>query len=120
MTKPLNYYSTNREDEPILNQIAPRLWCLALDHQIAVAIAALYEAYEPDAISFDYDRYPSRCYDKCIELIQLLSKSGKLALCRAITEHLAVREMAGERTISAITTTPGTPLARVTTLGGLK
>jgi len=72
------------------------LWSLSIDEQVAIAIAALYEAYEPDAILFDYERCPSRRYDQCIELIQLLSKPGKLALGRAILEHLAVVEMAGK------------------------
>lgn len=111
----MNCYSVDSSDDSTLNTIAPHLWSLTIDQQVAIAIAALYEAYEPDLISFDYDRYPSRCYDKCIELLQLLSKPGKLALCRAITEHLAVGEMAGEQTISAITTTPSTPLAQVKT-----
>jgi len=104
MIHKLSYDSTKPEDDDTLDQIAPQLWRLPQDQQVAVSMAygrsqtisAMYEAYEPDAISFDYDRCPSRQYDQCIELIQLLSKPGKLALCRAILEYLAVAELAGK------------------------
>ncbi len=92
----LSYDSTKPEDDDTLDQIAPQLWRLSQEQQVAIAIAALYEAYEPDPISFDYVCCSSEQYDQCIELIQLLSLAGKLALCRAIVEHLAVAEMAGE------------------------
>lgn len=95
--QPLNFHSVDQANDATLSTIALHLWSLSRDQQVAIAIAALYEAYEPDANSFDYECCPSRQYDQCIELIQLLSKPGKLALCRAITEHLAVAEMAGRR-----------------------
>lgn len=94
--KPLNSYSVDQANDATLNVIAPYLWSLTIDQQVAIAIAALYEAYDPDSICFDYERCPSRRYDQCIELIQLLSKPGKLALCRAVLEHLAVLEMTGK------------------------
>lgn len=93
----LTTYSVNPYDDLILNELAPQFWHLSQDQQVAIAIAALYEAYEPDAICFDYERCPSRRYDECIELIQLLSKPGKLALGQAILEHLAVVEMTRKR-----------------------
>ncbi len=89
-------YSFDSRDNSTLNTIAPHLLSLSTDQQAALAIASLYEAYEPDSVCFDYDKCLSRRYDQCIELIQLLSKAGKLALCRAITEHLAVAEMVGK------------------------
>jgi len=95
--QPLNFHSVDQANDAILDTIAPHLWSLSIDEQVAIAIAALYEAYEPDGILFDYECCPSRRYDQCIELIQLLSKPGKLALGRAIFEHLAVVEMAGTR-----------------------
>ncbi|CAA9582538.1 hypothetical protein AVDCRST_MAG81-3156 [uncultured Synechococcales cyanobacterium] len=60
MIHKLSYYSTKPEDEDTLDRIAPQLWRLPQDQQVAVAISAMYEAYKPDAISFDYDRCPSR------------------------------------------------------------
>jgi len=95
--QPLNFYSVDQANDATLSTIALHLWSLSIDEQVAIAIAALYEAYEPDAICFDYDRCPSRRYDQCIELIQLLSKPGKLALGRAVLEHLAVVELVGKR-----------------------
>jgi len=91
-----NYYSVNPKDDPVLEAIYPPLSSLRTDQQAAVAIAVLFEAYEPESSSFDYEDCCSRRYDQCIELIQLFSKAGKLALCRAITEHLAVAEIVGK------------------------
>lgn len=95
--KPLNAYSVEPEDDPVLDAINPQLANLTTDQQVAIAIAALFEAYEPDSISFDYEHCTSRHYDLSVELIQLLSKPGKLALCRAVLEHLAVEEMGSKR-----------------------
>lgn len=99
--KPFNSYSVETQDDPVLEVINPQLANLTTDQQVAIAIAALFEAYEPDSISFDYEECTSRHYDKSVELIQLLSKPGKLALCRAVLEHLAVAEWAQKGTISS-------------------
>lgn len=86
----INQYSFNRENEPILDQIAIHLRGLSCEQQAALAVAALYEGYEPCAVAFDYSCCPSRQLEECVTLLQHLSLPGKLALVRAITEYLAV------------------------------
>lgn len=91
-----NHYSINPSDEPILSQIAAHLEQLSPEQQAALAVAALYEGYEPCSVVFDYSSYPSRQFEECVALLQHLSLPGKLALVRAITEHLMVAEVAGQ------------------------
>lgn len=95
MTKLINHYSINPEDNPILEQIAACLGGLSGEQQSALAIAALYEGFEPCAVEFDYCSCPSQRFDDCVALLQYLSLLGKLALGRAILEDLAVVEMLG-------------------------
>lgn len=110
--KSLSHYSTNQTDDPILSQMAPLIWSLTQDQQAAIAVAALFESFEPHEICFDYGHCCSRRFDDCIVLLQTLSLQGKLALCRAIAEQLAVTEMAGKRAFSVTTTTSSTTLVR--------
>lgn len=98
MTQLTNHYSINPSDDPILNQIAGHLGRLSNEQQAALAVAALYEGYEPCSVAFDYSRCPSRRFEECVALLQQLSLPGKLALVRAITEQLAVVEITGEKT----------------------
>lgn len=93
--------------------MAPFIWSLTRDQQAAIAVAALFESFEPDEVCFEYGYCCSRRFDDCIVLLQTLSLHGKLALCRAIAEHLAVVEMAGREAVSATLTIPSTSLARV-------
>ena len=88
----LTSYSLNPKDEPILQQLEVHLRHLSQDKKAAIAIAALYEATEPDEIYFDYicDCCPK--FNKSIALLQDLSKVGLLAVARAIAEELAVLE----------------------------
>jgi len=95
MTRFINHYSVNPTDDPILNQIATHLERLSCEQQAALAIAALYEGYEPDPVAFDYSSCPSRQFEECVALLQHLALPGKLALARAISEHLMVAEMVG-------------------------
>ncbi|CAA9555556.1 hypothetical protein AVDCRST_MAG81-192 [uncultured Synechococcales cyanobacterium] len=96
--KLLTTYSINPADDFILNQLAPQLWQLSREQLAAIAIAALFEGYEPASIDFDYCcSSPSGRFEECVVLLQLLSLAGKLALCRAILEHLTIVEMAGKR-----------------------
>lgn len=80
------------QDEPILQQLETYLQHLSNDNKAAIAIAALYEATEPQTIYFDYmcNRYPK--LNKSIALLQGLSPTGLLAVARAIAEELAVLE----------------------------
>jgi len=88
----LTSHSLNAKDEPILQQLEIHLQYLSQDKKAAIAIAAIYEATEPSAVDFDHvcDRCPH--FNKAIALLQDLSRSGLLALARAITEELAVLE----------------------------
>lgn len=63
---------------------------LSLDKKAALAIAALFEATEPHAISFDYNCVRCSAFNKSVALLGQLSCDGKLALTRTITEELAV------------------------------
>jgi len=96
MTRSIDYYSVNPKDEPILDQIAAHLERLSCEQQAALAIAALYEGYEPDPIEFGYGSCLPYRFEECVALLQHLSLSGKLALVRAITEHLMVVELEGQ------------------------
>jgi hypothetical protein len=88
----LTSHSLNPKDEPILQQLQTQLQHLSQDKKAAIAIAALYEATEPQEIYFDYvcDCCPK--FNKAIALLQDLSKPGLLAVARAITEEIAVLE----------------------------
>ncbi|WP_009630280.1 hypothetical protein [Synechocystis sp. PCC 7509] len=88
----LNSHSLNPKDEPTLQQLQNHLQYLSQDKKAAIAIAALYEATEPQEIYFDYvcDCCPK--FNKAIALLQDLSKPGLLAVARAITEEIAVLE----------------------------
>ena len=85
-------YSLNVEDELILQQLEIHLQYLSQDKKAAIAITALYEATEPNAV--DFDHVCDRCskFNKAIALLQDLSRSGLLAVARAIAEELAVME----------------------------
>jgi hypothetical protein len=93
-------HSLNPKDEPILQQLEIHLQSLSQDKKAAIAIAALYEATEPDEIYFDYIcdccskfNKAKPCVRACaIALLQDLSKPGLLAVAIAITEELAVLE----------------------------
>ncbi len=65
---------------------------LSQDKKASIAIAALYEATKPAAVDFDHicDRCPK--FNEAIALLQDLSRSGLLAVARAITEELSVLE----------------------------
>lgn len=110
--KSLSQYSVTETDDSILNQMTHLIWGLSKDQQAAIAVAALFESFEPREVCFDYGYCCSRRFDDSIMLLQTLSLHGKLALCRAIAEHLAVVEMAGREAVSAKLTTPSTSLAR--------
>ena len=86
----LTSHSFNPKDEPTLQQLQNHLHHLSQDEKAAIAMAAIYEATEPSAVNFDHvcDRCPK--FNKAITLLQGLSRSGLLALARAITEELAV------------------------------
>jgi hypothetical protein len=98
MTTMVSQYSTNPTDDSILNQIATHLERLSREQQAALVVAALYEGYEPCSVAFDYSCCPSRQFEECVALLQRLSLAGKLALVRAISEHLAVVELTGQKT----------------------
>lgn len=85
-------YSLNPKDEPTLRQLQNHLQYLSQDKKAAIAIAALYEATEPTTVDFDhvYDCCPK--FNKAIASLQDLSKTGLLAVARAIAEELAVLE----------------------------
>lgn len=83
-------HSRHPQDEPVLQQLEFHLQCLSSDTKAALAIAALYEATKPEAISFDYNCDRSTSFNKSVALLQDLSDDGKLAVTRAIAEELAV------------------------------
>ena len=83
-------YSFNPKDEPVLQQNEIHLQHLSQDKKAAIAIAALYEATVPTAVDFDHVCAPCPKFNKAIALLQDLSRSGLLAVARAITEELAV------------------------------
>jgi hypothetical protein len=88
----LTSHSLNQKDEPILQQLETHLQYLSQDKKAAIAIIALYEATEPSAV--DFDHICNRCpkFNKAIASLQDLSKTGLLAVARAIAEELAVLE----------------------------
>lgn len=88
----LTSHSLNQKDEPTLQQLEIHLQNLSQNKKAAIAIAALYEATEPATVDFDHvcDRCPK--FNKAIAVLQNLSRSGLLAVARAITEELAVLE----------------------------
>ncbi len=94
-------HSLNPKDEPTLQQLQNHLQYLSQDKKASLAIAALYEATEPSAVDFDHvcDFCPKFNKAKpvtgracAIALLQDLSRSGLLAVARAIAEELAVME----------------------------
>ncbi len=85
-------HSFNPKDEPVLQQLETHLQYLSQDKKAAIAIAALYEATEPSNIDFDHVCAPCPKFNKAIALLQDLSRSGLLAVARAIAEELAVME----------------------------
>ncbi len=88
----LTSHSFNPKDEPVLQQLEIHLYHLSQDKKAAIAMTAIYEATEPNAIDFDHvcDHCPK--FNKAIALLQDLSKPGLLAVARAIAEELAVLE----------------------------
>lgn len=88
----LTTFCRHPQDEPILQQLETYLQYLNNDNKAAIAIAAEYEATEPQTVYFDYmcNRHPK--LNKSIALLQELSPSGLFALTRAIAEELAVLE----------------------------
>lgn len=86
----LTTHSRHPEDELVLQQLKFHLQCLSSDNRAALAIAALYEATEPQAISFDYNCLRCSSFNKSVALLGELSYDGKLAVTRAIAEELAV------------------------------
>ncbi len=88
----LTSHSLNPKDEPTLQQLQIYLQHLSQEKKAAIAIAALYEATEPDEIYFDYVCTCCSKFNKSIALLQDLSKVGLLAVARAITEECAVLE----------------------------
>ena len=86
-------YSSNVEDEPLLQQINACLQQLTQDQKAAVALAALYEATEPFQIFLAYELDGIGGFSECVELILQLSYQGKLAVTRGIAEELAVLEL---------------------------
>lgn len=86
----LTSHSFNPKNEPTLQQLQNHLQYLSQDKKAAIAIAALYEATEPSAVDFDHICDCCPHFNKAIALLQDLSRSGLLAVARAITEELAV------------------------------
>ena len=83
-------HSLNQKDEPILQQLETYLQNLSQNKKAVIAIAALYEATEPNEIYFDYVCDCCSKFNKSISLLQDLSRPGLLAVAKAITEELAV------------------------------
>ena len=85
-------HSLNPKDEPVLQQLETHLQHLSQEKKAAIAITALYEATKPNAVDFDHvcDSCPK--FNKAIALLQDLSRSGLLAVARAIAEEYAVLE----------------------------
>lgn len=83
-------YSRHPDDELTLQQLEKHLQHLSFDNKAALAIAALYEATQAQAISFDYNCLRSTSFNKSVALLQELSYDGKLAVTRAIAEELSV------------------------------
>jgi len=82
-------YSTNPADHPTLEKLSNLLPALTQDALASLSIIALNEGYAPAAVQVDYG-YSCNIFNRCIELIQDLSKDGKVALVRGIAELLAV------------------------------
>jgi hypothetical protein len=85
-------HSLNPKDEPTLQQLETHLQHLSQDKKAAIAITALYEATKPAAVDFDHICDCCSKFNKAISLLQDLSRSGLLAVARAIAEELAVLE----------------------------
>ena len=92
----LNTFSSYPQDEPVLQQLETYLQHLSFEGQAALAIAAFYEATEPEAISFDYNCLRSSSFNKSVALLQDLSYDGKLAVTRAIAEELVIMKQLQE------------------------
>lgn len=98
----LNTFSRHPNDEPVLQQLETYLQHLNFDNKAALAIAAFYEATEPEAISFDYNCLRSSSFNKSVALLGELSYDGKLAVTRAIAEELAVLKQLQEAMPKAV------------------
>ena len=83
-------YSTNPDDQPILDQFAYLLPNLSQDELAALSILALDRAFEPEATEVEHHLCNTQVFYKCTSLIWQLSQPGKVALVRSITELLAV------------------------------
>lgn len=83
-------YSTDPEDHPILEKLSSLIPRLVQDDLAALGIVALNEGYEPDTVYVDFNICGSSIFNQCIEIIQDLSRPGKVALSRCILELLAV------------------------------
>ena len=92
----LTTFCCHPQDEPVLKQLETHLQCLNFDNSAALAIAALYEATQAQAISFDYLCNRCSSFNKAIALLQELSPTGLLAVARAILEELSVLEQLQE------------------------
>ena len=85
-------HATNTRDLPLLQQLDKHLQQLTLCQKAALAMLALYESTEIENVFFSYQLEGCGLLTQSVELILCLSKSGKLALVRALTEELAVLE----------------------------
>ncbi len=85
-------HSLNPKDEPTLQQLETHLQHLSQDKKAAIAMTAIYEATKPRTVDFDHVCDPCPKFNKAIALLQDLSRSGLLAVARAIAEELAVLE----------------------------
>jgi hypothetical protein len=65
----LTSHSLNPKDEPVLQQLQNHLQYLSQDKKAAIAIAALYEATEPNEIYFDYVCDCCSNFNKAIALL---------------------------------------------------
>ena len=83
-------YSTNSDDNPILDQFAFLLPNLSQDELAALSIMTLDRAFEPEATEVEHHLCHTQTFYKCTSLVQDLSQAGKVALVRSITEQLAV------------------------------
>ncbi|MGR3279388.1 hypothetical protein ACSYAD_30440 [Acaryochloris marina NIES-2412] len=83
-------YSTNSDDNPILDQFAFLLPNLSQDELAGLSIIALDRAFEPEATEVEHHLCNTQTFYKCTSLIRDLSQAGKVALVRSIAEQLAV------------------------------
>lgn len=82
-------YSRNPADHPILEKLSNLLPALTQDALASLSIIALNEGYAPVVVQVGYG-CGCNTFNRCIELIQDLSKDGKVALVRGVAELLAV------------------------------